>query len=158
MKIYLETSIFNYYFDTERDAHPATLQLFKEIKAGKFEPYTSVYVIQELENTKGDKRTKMLNLIPQFNITIIPKNDDALYLANLYIINNIIPARYILDATHIALATVTNLDAIISLNFKHIMKKKTKIFTEYVNKSNNYRSIDFFSPMEVIENEESKPD
>jgi predicted nucleic acid-binding protein len=63
MKIYLETTIFNYYFDADRDAHPATVQLFKEITAGKFEPYTSIYVIDELKNTQTDKREKMLNLI-----------------------------------------------------------------------------------------------
>jgi predicted nucleic acid-binding protein len=40
-KIYLETSIFNYYFDKEREAHPYTLKLFEEIKAGKYAPYTS---------------------------------------------------------------------------------------------------------------------
>jgi predicted nucleic acid-binding protein len=48
MKIYLETTIFNYYFDVERDAHPSTVQLFNEIKANKFEPYTSIYVTEEL--------------------------------------------------------------------------------------------------------------
>jgi hypothetical protein len=45
MKIYLETTIFNRYFDVEREAYLATVQLFNEIKAGKFDPYTSVYVI-----------------------------------------------------------------------------------------------------------------
>ena len=32
--IYLETTMFNHYFDTDRDAHPATVRLFKEIRAG----------------------------------------------------------------------------------------------------------------------------
>jgi hypothetical protein len=96
----------------------------------------------------------MLNFITKFNIVVLPNNNDAVWLANLYIESNIIPSRYLLDATHIALATVNNLDAIISLIFQHIVKNKTKIFTEYINKSNNYHSIDIFSPMEVIENED----
>jgi predicted nucleic acid-binding protein len=49
MKIYLETTIFNRYFDVDPILHPATLQLFKEIESGKFQPYTSVFVIEELE-------------------------------------------------------------------------------------------------------------
>jgi hypothetical protein len=156
MKIYLETTVFNYYFDIERDAHPATVQLFNEIHSGKFIRYTSIYVIEELENTKGDKGHKILNLIPKFNVVVLPKNDDAVHLAKLYIESNIIPHRYLLDATHIALATVNNLDAIISQNFTNIVKQKTKIFTEYINKVNNYRTIEILSPMEVVENEESQ--
>jgi predicted nucleic acid-binding protein len=154
MKIYLETTIFNYYFDVERDAHPATVLLFNEIKSGKFEPYTSLVVVRELEKAKEDKRNKMLSLISNFNIIVLPENDDAVSLANLYIENNIIGLRYLIDATHIALATVNNLDKIISLNFKHIVRDKTRIFTEYINKRNGYRSIEINSPMEIIDHEE----
>jgi predicted nucleic acid-binding protein len=154
MKIYLETSVFNYYFDTERDAHPATVQLFKEIKAGKFEAYTSLLVIRELGKARKDKRDKMLSLISQYNILVLPENDNAVHLADLYIQNNIIALRYLIDASHIALATVNNLDKVISLNFKHIVRDKTRVFTEYINKTHGYRSIEINSPMEVIDHEE----
>ena len=33
LKLYLETTIFNYYFDEDRDGHDATVSLFEEIKA-----------------------------------------------------------------------------------------------------------------------------
>ena len=35
LKIYLETTLFNFYFDTDRDAHPDTVKLFTEIAEGK---------------------------------------------------------------------------------------------------------------------------
>ena len=41
-KVYLETTMFNYYFDTERDAHSDTVKLFEEIRAGKYQAFTSV--------------------------------------------------------------------------------------------------------------------
>jgi len=44
-KIYLETTLFNYYFDEDRDAHADTVTLFEECVSGKFEPYTSGYII-----------------------------------------------------------------------------------------------------------------
>ncbi|MDR1871041.1 MAG: PIN domain-containing protein [Deltaproteobacteria bacterium] len=154
MKIYLETTIFNYYFDVERDAHPATIQLFNEIKAGKFEPYTSVVVVRELEKAKKEKRDKMLSLIAKFNITVLPENDDAVNLAYLYIKNNVITLNHLIDATHIAIATVNNLDKIISLNFSHIVRDKTRLFTEYINSINGYGSIDINSPMEIVDHED----
>jgi len=34
MRIYIESSVFNYYFDKEREAHADTIKLFEEIKTG----------------------------------------------------------------------------------------------------------------------------
>ena len=59
-KIYLETTMFNYFFDAERDAHADTVRLFNEIAEGQYEAYTSRTVIEELEKTIGDKREKMI--------------------------------------------------------------------------------------------------
>ena len=40
MKVYLGTTLFNYYFDEDRDAHADTVTFFEECAAGRFEPYT----------------------------------------------------------------------------------------------------------------------
>ncbi|MDR1872279.1 MAG: hypothetical protein LBS60_10265 [Deltaproteobacteria bacterium] len=131
------------------------MKLFKEIKAGKFKPYTSVFVVEELENTPDDlKRNKMLDLISKYNIIIFPESDNAINLANLYIDNDIIPLKKFIDAIHIAIASINNLDKIISLNFGHIVRDKTKIFTDYINKINGYKTIEINSPLEVIDHEE----
>ena len=54
---------------------------------------------------------------------------------------------------HFAVAAVNDLDMIISLNFQHIVKRKTKMGTGNVNALNNYRTVEIFNPMEVVENE-----
>ncbi len=49
-KIYLETSVFNFVFANDSpDKRADTLVLFEEIRQGRFEPYTSAYVLEELE-------------------------------------------------------------------------------------------------------------
>ena len=53
-KIYLETTLFNYYFDKDRDAHADTVTLFEECASGKYEAFTSVYVIDELEDAPSE--------------------------------------------------------------------------------------------------------
>jgi hypothetical protein len=70
-----------------------------------------------LDEAPEDKRQKMLALIPKFNIKVLVENDDASCLSNLYIENNIITIRYLINAKHISIATVNSLDMIISLNF-----------------------------------------
>ena len=102
-KIYLETTVFNHYFDTDREAHTATVKLFGEILAGKYEAYTSVYVADELENAKEPKRSNMLELIPKYNIQVLQFDKEAERLAEIYVNEGVIPARFTYDGYHIAL-------------------------------------------------------
>ena len=155
LKIYLETTMFNYYFDVERDAHADTVKLFNEIKAGKYNAFTSIYVIQELENAPEEKRTKMISIIKEYDIKILDISSEAEKLADIYVSEGIIPKKYQTDGIHIAIATVHDLDMILSLNFRHIVKKKTIEMTELVNVREGYRKVQIYTPMEVVENEET---
>jgi len=59
-----------------------------------------------------------------------------------------------MDGIHIAMATINNLDIIVSYNFHHIVKLKTIIGTESINLREGYKHIGIYSPTEVIEDEE----
>ena len=156
-KIYLETTMFNYYFDEERDAHDDTLRLFKDIQAGKYEAYTSVYVADELEDTKDSaKRLNMLNLIKEYDITVLAATDEAQYIADIYIKDGVVPATKGYDALHIAVSTISNLDYIFSFNFQHINRIKTKSMTSVINLREGYKPIIIATPSEVIEYGENK--
>ena len=151
--IYLETTLFNFYVDKDRDAHADTVKLFKEIAAGKYEAFTSTYVTDELENAPETKRNIMLGLITEYNIAVLAPNDEAVRIADIYIAEGVIPQKYRTDGLHIAIATVNELDMIISMNFKHIVKRKTILATGKINNLNGYRAIEIYSPMEVVEDE-----
>jgi len=154
-KIYLETTLFNFYFDTDREAHADTLKLFEEIAAGKYEAFTSRYVIDELGNAVSPKREKMLGIILEYDIPILEPNDDAAKLAEIYVAEKVIPHRYRTDGLHIAIASVNDLDIIVSMNFQHIVKRKTIKMTGHINTMNGYRAIEIYSPMEVVDDEGS---
>ena len=83
--IYIETTLFNYYFDINRDAHKDTMKLFKEILTGKYNAFTSTYVTDELEKAPEVKREKMLKLIPEYNIAVLAPRDEAVTLAEIYV-------------------------------------------------------------------------
>ena len=155
--IYLETTIFNFPFVDDAPQYRAdTLKLFEEIKTGKFRPFTSEYVIQELEGTTDPWKLKLMKaLIDDHRITIIRANDEADRLAGLYITERIIPEKYLTDALHIALATVAGLDFIISLNFQHIVKHRTKIGTEIINAREGFKRVFIYNPKEIINNGEN---
>ena len=153
LKIYLETTLFNFYFDTDRDAHAATVKLFEEISEGKYEPFTSETVLVELRNAPDEKRDKMIALISEREIPVLELNAEAERLADIYVRDGVIPIKYRTDGLHIALAAVNELDMIISMNYQHIVKRKTEKMTAAINTLNGYHAVEILNPMEVIENE-----
>jgi len=153
-KIYLETTLFNHFFDDDRGlAHESTVALFKEIAVGKYEAFTSDYVTDELERAPVEKSDKMISPIGQYGITVLELSEEAERLADIYVEKGVMPIKYRTDGVHIAIASVNELDMIISLNFQHIVKRKTKIETGIINVLNGYRTAEIFNPMEVVENE-----
>ena len=157
-KIYLETTVFNYYFDVDRDAYAYTVRLFDEIREGRYEAYTSDYAVRELEDARQEKRDKMIGLIKEFDITVLEESDAARELADRYIENGLFPHKYRTDALHVSAATVAGMDMIISLNFRHITKLRTIQGANAVNTLNGYSTIQIWSPMEVVENADTKHD
>ena len=152
-KVYLETTMFNYYFDRTKNSQPATVAFFEAIGSGKFEGYTSVYTYNELDIAPEPQRTNMLNLIEKYRILVLDTSDEADLLAEKYIANNIIPKKKNIDALHIAIASVNELEIILSFNFKHINKLKTKTLIPATNLISGYREIFIAQPEEVIEHE-----
>ena len=154
-KIYLETSVFNFYFaDDAPDKRQDTLKLFEEIKAGLYVPYTSAYVLQELIRAEEPKQSQMVSLIGEYEMRFLEQSGIIRILAGQYVSEGIIPAKHLTDALHIATATVNDLDVIVSFNFQHIVKRKTVTMTEVVNLREGYKRIGIFSPTEVIESGE----
>jgi len=155
LRIYLETTVFNRYFEPERDNHRDTVRLFEEIAEGKFEAYTSAYVIKELlDATDEMKRNAMMEILYRHNVTILNEAEEIEALAEAYVTHDVITRPHYYDRLHIACTSANNLDAIISLNFSHINRKKTKELTEPINRLYGYSKIFIGTPMEVIDNGE----
>jgi len=153
-KIYLETSALNFVFTVQAPERRAdTLKLFEEIRNGKYVPFTSEYVKEEIDKASTNKMNELYELIAEYNINSLQKTDDITRLAEEYVKEGIIPEKHKMDAFHIATATVNGLDMIISWNFAHIVKRKTIRMTGQVNSRKGYKRIEICSPTEVIEHD-----
>ncbi len=151
LRLYLETTVFNYYIDMEREFHADTVRLFDAIAAGDYEAYTSEYVTVELQHAPEPKRSDMLGLIERFHIRTLAFDAESARLANRYVSSGVIPERFRFDASHIASATTHGLDCVVSFNFQHINKLKTKRMTEIINLEEGYRPVIICTPMEVFD-------
>jgi hypothetical protein len=146
--------MFNYYFDFEREGHEDVLRLFEGIHCGKYEAYTSDYAILEIQNADEPKRTNMLKLIDEYGIIRLEANEEAYRLAELYVKSGAIPERFRFDRAHIAIASIHRLDYILSYNFRHINRLKTKILTEKVNRAEGYGVVAICTAKEVLDDEQ----
>ena len=153
LRLYLETTVFNYYFDEDRPGHEDVLKLFEAIKAGNYEAYTSSYVMLELEQAPEPKRANMLALIEDYQLNILNTSSKIRRLGELYIERGIIPASHLFDSLHVAIASVYELDCIVSYNFHHINRNKTRFMTASINKEEGYSGIMIVTAEEVLSNE-----
>ena len=95
----------------------------------------------------------MLSLIETYKLNILVSTFEVARLGKLYIINGIIPASHRLDILHVAMASVYQLDCVISYNFHHINRDKTRIRTAKVNNEEGYAGIMITTAGEVLNNE-----
>ena len=92
----------------------------------------------------------MLSLIKKYNITVLEIDQRAYDLAETYIEMGIIPVKFRIDGIHIAMAAIHGMDCIVSLNFHHINKLKTKVTTEIIHRMKGYGNPFICTPMEVL--------
>ena len=157
LKIYLETTIFNFVFaDDSPDKKQDMLKLFEEIDQGEYILYTSDYALKELEEAGKVKKARIFDLIEQYQIIVLKPDKNAEILADKYINENIIPEKYRTDGLHIAIATINDLDIIFSHNSKHILKLKTIMGAESINLREGYNPIIIHSPTAVMTMTESE--
>ena len=129
------------------------MRLFEAIRAKKYEAYTSVLVMRELEKAPEPKKSNMLALIEKYNLKTLFSQPDAEILAEFYIERGIIPASHLFDSLHVAIASVYELDCIVSYNFHHINRDKTRLLATMINNQEGYGGITIATAKEVLNNE-----
>ena len=92
-------------------------------------------------------REKMAQMTKDFKV--LPITEEAEYLADEYIIEGVFPERYRNDALHISVATVHGIMYLLSWNFKHMVKVRTRKVVNLVNELQGYPSIEILAPPEL---------
>ena len=96
----------------------------------------------------------VLSSIPNDSIETLVETLAVAELRDAYLNAKILGPKSKIDAMHVAYATIARVDAIVSWNFKHIVRfDKMKAFNQ-VNLQNGYGIIQIVSPKEVIFDEQ----
>ena len=81
--------------------------------------------------------------------TSLSTTDDVQHLANMYIKNEIFPEKYLDDALHTAITSVNNISILLSWNFAHLVKVRTRRMVALINAINNYNPVEIIAPPEL---------
>lgn len=156
LKLYLETSVWNFLFaDDAPEKRDATIELFKLIKKGVYEIYISEIVLREFSGCKNPEiEERLLNLIEEYNPLEVPVTQEAEELSQCYLERGIVPIKKVEDALHVAIASVEEMDAVITWNFQHManLRKSERFYG--VNLEKGYaKHIPIITPVEVMSDE-----
>lgn len=150
MKVYIETSVPNFLFSKQdsKEKQQITEKFFNEVLP-KHEAFVSDIYILEAEQAPPEKAKQLKSIVETYHMKVLEMTKDAEELAQQYQQKLSIPKRYFNDVLHIAIATVYNMDVIVSWNLTHIVKLRTMLAVEDVNKRFKYRTPHICTPEEV---------
>lgn len=147
LKIYPDTSVFGGVFDEEFAEW--SNQLFGEFSTGNIKMILSDLTLKELE-AAPEKIRNILKKVPFKNIEYVILDEEAKSLAEKYILEKVVSEKFLLDAQHIAIASISRVDILVSWNFKHIVNYNRIRLYNAINLKYGYPMIDIRSPREVI--------
>ncbi|MFN4253967.1 MAG: type II toxin-antitoxin system VapC family toxin [Saprospiraceae bacterium] len=157
-KIYLDTSVINFLFADDSPEHQAETREFFDtyIRLGIYETFVSVFVVDELNQTKqGEKREKLLNVIADYELGLLEVTDpEIVRLAQAYLATGVMPPKKLYDALHVAAAVFHRIDYLVSWNYKHLANVNRESRVNAVNLSNGYiKPVRILTPLELMSDE-----
>ena len=143
-RIYVDTSVIGGCLDEELSRSLLDLARKREISL-----LLSDLLFQELEDAPASVAEIAAGL-PSESYELIETTMEAELLRQHYMAAKIVAPSYEDDALHVAVATVSKADLVVSWNFKHMVHVEKIRAYNAVNLVQGYQPIDIRSPREVI--------
>jgi predicted nucleic acid-binding protein len=154
LKIYLDTSVISHlHADDVPEKMAKTLEFWDCIELEEYVVYISDLVAAEIEECLEPKKSFLKQKMDKVPLEVIEISDETVALAEKYVSEGVFSSKYMDDATHVAAASVIGCTAIVSWNFKHIVKLKTIIGVNGINRFMGYGEIEIITPEIIIEEE-----
>ena len=149
MRIYLESSVPNFLFADDAPEKQEITKKFFKTEVHNHDVFISQLVLDEIKQAPLEKSQKIHKSLPKHIFKVLDVTNECKNLADKYVEAGIIPLRFKNDALHIAIAVVNKMDIILSWNMRHIVKVKTIIGANEINKKLGYKEILINTPEDV---------
>jgi len=146
LRIYIDTSVIGGCFDYEFASW--SNGLMEDFRSGRYQAVLSDITAAEIEPA-GDQIRQLYAELLDIGSEVLQVTEEVLNLATAYSVHGILSNRFKNDMLHIAIATIANVDVVVSWNFRHIVRlDKIRLFNA-VNIEMGYRILSIYSPREV---------
>ncbi len=146
-RIYADTSVIGGCLDGEfREPSSRLLELFR---VGKAVLVLSDLTVIELDEAPPRVRA-VVDQVPESHREYLELTEEAAELAGRYLSAGVLEPSKLVDAQHIAIATVARVDVLVSWNFRHIVNLARIHGYNSVNLRYGYPALEIRSPQEVI--------
>jgi len=150
-RVYIDTSVIGGCKDEEFSYW--SNRIIVEVNKGKKIAVISDLTRQELEGAPEDVKKIFLSLSEK-NIEDVSLSRESEELAKQYVKNKAVGSAHIVDAQHIAIATLEKVDVLVSWNFRHIVNLERIHAFNSVNLKLGYPILEIRSPREVLDEKE----
>jgi len=145
-RIYVDTSVVGGYFDEEFSTD--TIPFFESVRKGEITIIVSDLLIAELLRAP-EFVSELLQSINEDYKEKVKLSPDAIELADKYIEAKVVGKTSRADCQHIAIATISNADVLVSWNFKHIVNLDRIRGYNGINLQNGHKMIEIRTPKEI---------
>ena len=146
-RFYFYTSVLSGVFDTEFEEHSTILM--EKVKLGQVKIVVSNVTEREIMKARKEIRDFYTSLPKEF-IEFVELTPDGITLAETYIKEKVVGKTHFDDCLHIAVATINNVDILVSWNFKHIVNIYRIRGYNSVNLKLGYKTLEIRSPKEIV--------
>lgn len=152
-KVYIETSVISYLTSrTSRDLVTAARQQLTtewwESKRNQYVLFVSQPVISEASD--GDQKAARKRLSAIKKVPLLDLSDEAVSFAKFLVDEVPFPENAAIDALHIAIACVHEMDYLLTWNFKHIANATIRSKLEILAYSENFKLPVICTPEELL--------
>ncbi len=147
IRVYADTSVYGSVFDEEFSEPSQTF--FQNVRDGRFRLVLSDVVAREIHGAPEQVRSLFTEMMLYSDVA--ENLNEAVLLQQSYLRHGIVGAASMTDALHVAAATVSGCQILLSWNLKHIVHYlKIPLY----NRAFGYHEIAIHTPLEVSYDED----
>jgi len=145
-RVYVDTTVV--YGAPAKKFSDASRQFWSAVRNGEIVIIVSDVLADEIERAPQSVQ-KLYQAIPESQVERVESTDESDALAEQYVAAGVVGKTHLDDCRHIALATLTQADALVSWNFGDIVYRRAGY--NDVNETLGYPRIKIQSPKQLLE-------
>ncbi len=157
MRAYIETSVWSHYYAGDApERRRSTREFLRRCRSpeGGVAIHVSGFVIDELRAATAVLAPKLLRLVQRHKATFIAPSEDVTKLARAYAQYGALPESKLADRLHAAIATVSEMDVLVSWNYRHLVNMTRRAKINSANVQMGYaKPLEIVTPPEVFDDE-----